>query len=355
MTKQNQEVGDGSIAAQAARDVTINQGLSVEECKELMHATLVAALPIYKAEMEEIAKGRMSELEDKIMKRISARPEISRDTLKDPDFHYTLNRAYNAYARSGDPAIGDTLVDLITDRAKQNDRTRLALSLNDAVEKVALLTKNEFAELSLMYILKLTRNVGVNNYDKFLSYLDQTVLPFVDDVSDDDSSYLYLEAQNCGSLPVLAQHDLRGLLIASYGGVLSNGTSKDNLKNSLPAEWQYIVENPRLVIPCIHDTDQWQISTIDKPTFINQLAKYQIAVPEDVAANVWNANEAAFWSEAQMSERIGARLPKFTTLAKLWGSTPLKSFRLSTIGIAIGHANARRIVRLEADLTTWIK
>ena len=56
MTRQIQEVGESSVAAQAGRDVTItNNGLSAEECKVLVHSALVAALPLYKAEMEAIA------------------------------------------------------------------------------------------------------------------------------------------------------------------------------------------------------------------------------------------------------------------------------------------------------------
>jgi hypothetical protein len=39
----------------------------------------------------------------------------------------------------------------------------------------------------------------------------------------------------------------------------------------------------------------------------------------------------------------------------VWTNTPLKGFKLTSLGIAIGHANARRVVGFDAPLDIWIK
>ena len=124
------------------------------------------------------------------------------EAFRDPDFQYMLNDAQTAYARSGDEVVKDTLVDIIARRSLETERSRLAVTLNDAATKVPLLTTNEFAELSLVYVLRHTQNHAVNNFLKLCEYIRSTVMPFVKDISREDASYWHLEAQSCAAIDI---------------------------------------------------------------------------------------------------------------------------------------------------------
>jgi hypothetical protein len=54
------------------------------------------------------------------------------------------------------------------------------------------------------------------------------------------------------------------------------------------------------------------------------------------------------------AEIIAAR-PKFERLFQAWDNSPLGSFTLTTVGIAIAHANVRRKINDKSDLSVWIK
>src|SRR5207247_819217 len=138
------------------------------------------------------------------------------------DFQYLLNDAQEAFARSGDEAVRDTLIDIITRRSLETTRNRLAITLNDAATKAANLTVNEFAALSLAYVLRYTVHQNLNSFDEFCQYLKTSIIPFVKDVSREHSSFQHLEAQSCGSVGLL-EADLLGILKANYGGALGRG------------------------------------------------------------------------------------------------------------------------------------
>ena len=223
-TKQTQEVANNALAIQSSRDTvaTINIGMNPEEVQKTIHSALQAAMPMFTQVAQFEAGKRMAELEQKVMERLASQGTTSAEALKDPDFQYMLTRAHHLYARSGDPQIADTLVDLIGHRASQTDRSRLTLTLNDAVDKTALLTKNEFASLSLVYTLKQTKRTNIGNFLPFLEWLEKSVLVFVPDISDEETSYLYLQALSCTQINPLARLPLRTAM-CRYAGVLSKG------------------------------------------------------------------------------------------------------------------------------------
>lgn len=352
MTKQSQEVGNDNIVAQGGRDVTVQVGLTPEEYKDIIHSVMEASLPLFRELALQTANARMEELENKITRRMAEEKDISPEALKSPDFQYVLGKAHHAYARSGEQIVADTLVDLIVDRAKQPNRTRLALTINDAVEKIALLTENEFAELSLVYLLTRTRQLSVNNYERFLEYLKCMILPFVAHASSEDSSYSYLETQGCGQITIMTS-DLTEILRASYGGIISNGFSQEQFENQVPEEWRHLFADRRVVVNCLHDKSLWQLNAVSEDVFRGEMKKLNVA--EQAVTAMWNLFQSTLWNTEQMLERIGSELPQFKELEKLWRETPIHSFRPNTVGIAIGHANARRVANIDADLAIWIK
>ena len=51
----------------------------------------------------------------------------------------------------------------------------------------------------------------------------------------------------------------------------------------------------------------------------------------------------------------GPSVPEIRRLDQLWHSTPLKNLSLTTVGIAIGHANLARLSGFKSDLSIWIQ
>jgi hypothetical protein len=152
MSRQDQRIGDQASGVQAARDVIIYGGMSPEQMTTIM-VNMAKQLAFYQVEAQQTVESRLFSFREEILEKFTKSGEANREAFRDPDFQYLLNDAQIAYARSGDEAVRDTLVDIIARRSLETERSRMAVTLNDAATKAPLLTKNEFAELSLTYFL----------------------------------------------------------------------------------------------------------------------------------------------------------------------------------------------------------
>jgi hypothetical protein len=352
MGEQGQEVGSNAVAIQSGGDTVVTVGMTPTEVQGIIHSAMVAAMPFFTAVAEAKAQERMGELEQRVMEKLASQPATSEEALKDPDFQYMLTRAHHSYARSGDSQIAETLVDLIAQRAAQPGRSRLSLSLNDAVDKTALLTKNEFAELSLVYTLRYMRRLTVNNFPSFLAFLKECVLPHIPDISEHASSYQYLQAHSCAHIE-MGSFELRELLIRIYAGVLSKGFDQSAFEGAVPEQLRLLFGDRTLVIPCLHDPDKWQLNAMSKETY-DPVADH-LGFSKHDGDLLWNMFERTLLTDQELVDKVSFHLPSFRKLRDLWETTQLKNLSLTTVGIALGYANARRLGGIRADLSIWIK
>ena len=221
---QRQQADNGALAVQSGRDTIVQVGLNAEQMQAII-SELARQIPALAAVAREVADARLHAFEERILEKFANSKKANSNAFKDPDFQYLLTRAQHAFARSGDDATRDTLVDLIAKRSLETQRSRLSLTLNEAVEKSAVLTKNEFAELSLCYLLRQTIT-GVGNIRQLAAHLRKYVSPLLPDISREEASYRYIVAQSCATIS-MGQIDAVSLIRRTYGGLFSKGFSAD--------------------------------------------------------------------------------------------------------------------------------
>jgi hypothetical protein len=346
MTSQDQKVGVSATALQAGRDLVIQTAMSPDQMAQIMIA-MAKQLSIYQNEAHETATARFESFREELLKRFSKPGEANPDAFRDPDFQYLLNDSQEAFARSGDEAVRDTLVDIIARRSLETKRTRLAITLNDAATKAANLTVNEFAALSLVYVARHTMRHNIGTFQLFCDYVNQNLIPFAKDISREPSSFGHLSAQSCGSLS-LGTADLAAILKANYGGVLGMGFDRAQLESHLPDGKKNAMD--LLIIPSLHDASKLQPSAI---TFdVLKLNSAQTGLTEGDLQHVWNLFQGTI---PDLKELLKPFVPDIELLFDLWENTALNRFDLTSLGIAIGHANAKRVISFDAPLNIWIK
>jgi len=353
MTDQEQKVGEGALAIQGGRDVQINQGMSASDVQAIISALGQQMLvPAYAQIARAVVEERLADFELKLLERFASDASARPEAFAEPDFQATVVTAQRAHARSGDDGVRDVLVDLIARRSTEIGRSRLSLSLNQAVEKAALLTHEEFAALSLCYLAKYTK-VQVPDYAKFVAHLRDCWTPFVSEVPRGSSVFAYLQAQGCAGQGALSQQ-LHKLFSNLYAGVVATGVDLQTFVNATDTSRVDSLVEMKLLIPCFHDRTKWQVGALNKAQFDEEAKKKGLS-PE-VVEKVWSVFAPSVWDATAMPEKLAMDVPEMRQLFDLWAPSGLAGATLTSVGIAIAHASiGRRAKTFDANLSIWIK
>lgn len=262
-----------------------------------------------------------------------------------------LGEAQTAYARSGDTAVRDTLVDIIARRSKAKNASREALTLNDAAARAPRLTIEEFSTLSLAYICRYTVFNGLQSVSDFNRFLANTIMPLFETVSMESTSFWHIEAQSLGRTNILSGIDLRTSWAQNYGGLLGTGLTMEQARSYMGDGRVDLAE--KIVVPCVRDTDKFQPKGQNLKAYLTNCE--QSGATEAELSNMWNMHGNtipqgdAFWSMLEKD------VPGIAAFGDFWEKTSIKGLELNSVGIAIAHANAKRVVGLDAPLSIWIR
>lgn len=334
-----QKVAKDATAIQSGRDTNI--GFTADQVME----AIGKHIPVFGALAREIVDARNADFKADVLRKI-AENEARIEAFGNPAFVATLNTAQTNYAKTDDPIVGETLIDLIARRSKETERSRKALTLDQCVEVTGYLTKEEFAALSLHFLFRYTRTNGIADFASFTASLRQSIDPFIDDVSREDSAYSYLEAHRCASISI-GSVDLFTILSNSYSAFITKGFEKDEVKGRLS-------DLPKhLITPCMFDATKFQLEGQNDEVF--RTAAQHSGVPEALILTAIEINRSALMTFDEVKNLLRNQVPNFVRLCDLWENTPLKSMSLTPIGMAIGYSNAARLAGFTADLSIWIK
>jgi hypothetical protein len=343
---QNQDVGAGALAIQAARDVII--GISAADARAI--ALDVAKVTFY--ELTGLAKETMSARVEEITDNVISKLERDYpDGLKkaiDPDFQYALLTVQKQYGRTGDKDLGDLLVDLLIDRSKQDQRNILQIVLNESLEVAPKLTSGQLATLSLIFLFRYTQNNAVLNDELFGNFFDVHVRPLIHDLVKNQASFQHLEFTGCGSNMIM-DAPLGGILATHYPGLLSKGFDIDVAEEmDLSA-----VLRANFLLTCINDKSKFQVKALNDATLEDLFLKNDV-LPEDreKLQKLYMLNKM---DNEEVKVKCVSLRPYMAEVFAMWDDSPAKSFSLTSVGIAIAHANIKRFVGKEfSNLSIWI-
>jgi len=331
-----------------AEVLVVNKGLTIEETRSI-------ALDVYKANMMDFsviaasdANSRAEEITEKILDKI-AESNNGFSEFQKPGMQDALYRTQKEYAISGDKDLGDLLVDIISDRAQTPERNMLQIVLDESLNVAPKITIEQLDTLTLIFLLIKTRRLDCKNYEEFKLYLRNNIFPFVDNLLSDREHYNFLEYLRCGQIRTGTFGKLEVNLKGTYKGFFSKGFSQEELD----AEFENSAQFNRLFIPCFHDNTKRQFATLDDEGLKALMTKRNIEIEAQPKLE-------AFFTKTTMSDNEVKELlenldDKMKKIFEVWNSSLFKNFDLSSMGIAIAHANYRRRTNEAMDLTNWIK
>lgn len=343
---QRQQAEQGAVAVQAGGDVTV--GITPTQMTEILTA-MAGQLIAYGAAAQQTQDERLHRFREDLLIEFSKPERADPAAFADPDFQATVAEAQEAFVRSGQPTVGETLIGIVARRSKTKTGSRAAMALNDAVLKAAKLTKAEIAAITVVHQLKNTQRHLVN-FPDLAKFIEQLGI-IAEDISEESASFWHIEAQNCGKLS-LGSVSLREVFTQRYGGLFSKGFTREALEGHIPGDDKHIADP--LLTPCLHDRNTLQFSVLNKDVFKAEAAAKTKIAPEHMD-NIWGVMAGSLGTEDEMLSLLAPVAPHARILRDRWENTPLKQLELNTVGIAIGHADATTRLGLDAGLEVWIK
>lgn len=345
---QNQDVGNDATAIQAGGSVTvINVGVTAAEARAIALDVAKATFYELTGVAKEIANTRVEEITDQVIKKLEKDFPAGLQKAKDPDFQYALFTVQKEYARNGDKDLGDLLVDLLVDRSKQDQRDILQIVLNESLSTAPKLTDTHLAALAVIFLFKYTQNFSIGNHQKFGEYLDKHLLPFVSKLSKNRAGFQHLEFSGCGSIG-LGGNSLEGILGTVYQGQFLKGFDQSEIANRTIS----VGLDSRFFIPCLNDPSKIQVKANSKENLEKHLDAQGVS-PED-KAKILELFDLGKMSEPEIKEKLIAIRPYMAGVFEIWTNSAMQTFTLTSVGMAIGHANIKRLIGEFASLSIWI-
>lgn len=340
----NQEVGDGALAIQAHRDVTVNVGLNYENVRTV-------ALDTFRAEFVKmldmtgaIAEARATSLLNDYIARIERENRAVLNDAHDPDFRYSLYTAQKIAARSGDVGLQSLLVELLVQRSHQAPRSFVQLVLTEAIDAIQKISAAQINALTLIFAIKHMKFSTVSSFSTLLDTLDRYVEPILQDIVSSNASMSHLEYAGCGTISSDETFDMNKALLTFYPGAFQTGVSE--------ADVCVKVLSPTartLLVQCEHDAGRVQVlggSLENVRTLCEQL---NLTLNDrkmlEVIINIK--------SQVKVINSCANHRPYFDYLWQVWDNTRLSNFALTSVGFAIAHANLSKFGPIK-PLTDWI-
>ena len=343
---QNQDVGTGATAIQAGGNVTIH-GVSATEARAIALDVAKATFYELTGVARETMSTRVEEITEKVISKLEKDFPEGLGKAIDPDFQYALLTVQKQFGRTGDEDLGDLLIDLLVDRSKQDDRNILQIVLNESLEVAPKLTGAHLSILAVVFLLAYTKNSTVVNHHALGIYFDRHIQPFVAQLVVNSASYQHLEFTGCGSVQT-GQRLLEDILLIVYPALFTNGFESSEFESrGISVECQ-----SRFFIPCLNDPSKVQVCAIDKEVLVQIFDKYQTS--QDDREKISSLFDVGKMSHEEVRKNCVKVRPYMDTVFKCWDDSEMKSLFLTSVGMAIGHANIKRFVGEFSKLSIWI-
>lgn len=349
MFGMRQDGSDGSTNNQAGRDIVIYQGLSLKEAREVALGVYHENAYRLAREASDIALARVQDFTDKFLGLLYQQAPDCVSSLCDPDMQYALVNAEIAVARTGDDNLAEMLVDILLERAKNQQRSLMQVVLSEATTVVPKLMEYHWDILSLIFVFKYTINNSVISIQRLQQYLTNTVTPLLGGLRKEAACYQHLEYVGCASIQPFVNKLEEFYFKGNYSGLFFKGFTKEDFIAAVGGKEEYLP----LLRPCLHNSELFQINALNS-TITEQMAT-KIGADSAVTSAIQSFNSKYLMSDQEVKEYLLQTHESMNMVFDYWEGSNLNRMTLTSVGIALATANLKRRTGETTDLSIWIQ
>ncbi|MEH2679629.1 hypothetical protein GFM11_33450 [Rhizobium leguminosarum bv. viciae] len=345
--RQNAKAGNDAQIIQSGRDTYV--GFTSQQVRDIVSELQKPQLEAFSAIARDVVDQRLQAFEKLVLKSFADGGAGNREAFREPDFQYLLTKAQHAFARSGDEELGEILVSMIETRSQEIGRTRVSLSLNEAIEKSAQLTTEEFAVITLCFLIRYC-SLAAQTIEQLANSL-KSFHELTSELRSETSSYEYIASLGLGSVGVF-RADFMTCMRHTYMTLISTGFDIDQVDPDVRSSHPELMND--ILKPCKLNPAKYQLpfsKHIDLLVYANKRGWNN----DEQIQNLWNIFEATALTPDQFKDQVRPIFPEINNFVFIWDVSLLGKLSLTSVGMAIAHGNARRCGIPMQELSTWIK
>lgn len=351
--RQTQRGGDGSTNIQGGNVNYIERaqyGISYDDAKSIAMDVYERNITRFTEIAREVALERAKEFTSKLLGDI---PLASLDALKDPDVQRGLFFAQQEFACSGDEEIGDTLIELLTERMTNSRQGMRRLVLNEALRLAAKLTSDHVSLLTCNFFLKYVSFGNVKTVQDVAAELGKALKPYRNDIfklGQPDIDYLL----GTGCLTVSSGFIQETMppgryMRLNYPGIFSRGFTLDEFPDGYR-----LFDTPLLEEHPSAEGSRYRVCAVSEIELDALILKHNL---EEVRGIAKNALKSSIQPEHVILDSILECEPDLKPFFKRWQSMGMDRYMSSASAMTIAHANVRRVSEGEfsVPLDNWLR
>jgi hypothetical protein len=177
--------------------------------------------------------------------------------------------------------------------------------------------------------------------------LDDFVLPFTDTLSKRASLYQHLEFASCGTIGI-GSISITEVWRRNYGALFSKGFSEGDVQSA-----GFTLDRLKpFLMKCLHSPDLLQVNCLNDEV-ISERCKTEQWQDEE-CNRLKTLQNSKLMNDAEIQEYVLKLRPKMKALFETWNDSSMQHMTLTSVGIAIAHANVQRRTGQSFDLAIWI-
>ncbi|CUW30941.1 LPO_1073/Vpar_1526 family protein [Streptomyces reticuli] len=347
---QKQTYGSNSVNLQVGGDAYL--GLSYRDVRDVAKET---AMEIFREsfaalsrEAYAIATSRAEEFTDNLLNELRDKPPSIFTKLQDPGVQAAVFDAQAGYAKTGMAELGELLVGILVERISRDTRDVAQLSLEAALRVAQNLATPHLSLLTCNFFLKHVAFADVRTDSDIATNLKVALEPYIDDVYSLGQPDLdYLVSVGCLILGSGSMSPGRYMGL-NYPGIFSEGFTLDDFPPG-----RSLVETPLVERRPGNTTERYRVCAITTAELDSMIEGYGL---EELRDSAQTALRMRLPSDERILDQVLANDPSLRPFFLRWRAMNMSSYLNTSVAVAIGHANARRVTagQFNVPVDQWL-
>lgn len=343
--EQHQKGGLGSVNIQVG---TVKAGLSYADVRDIARDVFDANFEKLVAAARETANERAQRMRDDLADALAGVDPAQLAGFAQPDKQSALFEAQKAYALTGDDELRTTLVQMVVNIANENGRSLKAIVLQEAIKILPSLRPEHTKVLAAAFLLRYVRTETADNLSALVHWFEQHLGSIFASIKPTIGDFRHIEYARCGSVE-LGEISSTEVLRRSYPGIFAAGFGKDVFENHFKDAGGVPAHG---IIQCINDPSKFQIGALNADVLDERAKQFNWKPAQLSAAKILLPQHLL--GDDEIKRKIRELNAAFGAFLDTWDNTGLKSLKLTSVGLAVGHSVVSARVHGFPDPGIWI-